>query len=295
MCGPLVSGTATPKLILVSDLPLRGGPRFVTPQMSAAILHVLRRRGFRAGAYPVAFQSCDHSTAQGLFDERKCAANAKAYAANADVIGVVGPFNSGCAHAEIPIANRASLPIVSPTNSDVGLTRQAFGAPRGALRALYPTGRHTYVRLMSPDDMAAAAAALLAQQLGATSVLVRRRRRLRSGVCRLLQARRDAPRTARRKSQLEPAQTAAPSPRCPGAAFRSAGGLSVRPPRRQCRQGIGDATRRLAAVGADRRLRWTPTGLASVRAGGVGGAGNVRKHLGTRPGTAGIRREAISA
>src|SRR6266545_5553539 len=72
-----------------------------------------------------------HSTAQtGLFDERKCAANTKAYAANADVIGVVGPYNSGCAYAEIPIANRAALPIVSPTNSDVGLTRPAFGAPR---------------------------------------------------------------------------------------------------------------------------------------------------------------------
>ena len=131
ICGPLVSGPKAPRFIVVSDLPLRGGPRFVTPQMSAAILHALRRRSFRAGGYSVAFQSCDHSTAQtGLFDERKCAANTKAYAANADVIGVVGPYNSGCAYAEIPIANRAALPIVSPTNSDVGLTRPAFGAPR---------------------------------------------------------------------------------------------------------------------------------------------------------------------
>jgi len=106
--------------------------------MSAAILHVLRTHSFRAGRYPLGYQSCDHSTAQtGLFDERKCAANTKAYAANPDVIGVVGPYNSGCAYAEIPIASRAGLPIVSPTNSDVGLTRQAFGAPRGALRALY--------------------------------------------------------------------------------------------------------------------------------------------------------------
>ena len=173
ICGPLVSGSESPRFIVVSDLPLRGGPRFVTPQMSAAILHVLRRRSFRAGRYPVAFQSCDHSTAQtGLFDERKCAANTKAYAANADVIGVVGPYNSGCAYAEIPIANRAGLAIVSPTNSDVGLTRPAFGAPRGALRALYPTGRHTYVRLMSPDDAQAAADALLARQLGAQKIFV---------------------------------------------------------------------------------------------------------------------------
>jgi DNA-binding SARP family transcriptional activator/ABC-type branched-subunit amino acid transport system substrate-binding protein/DNA-binding beta-propeller fold protein YncE len=173
ICGPVVSGSNPPRFIVVSDLPLRGGERFVTPQMSAAVLHVLRQRSFRAGRYPVAFQSCDHSTAQtGLFDPRKCAANTKAYASNPDVIGVVGPYNSGCAYAEIPIASRAGLPIVSPTNSDVGLTRRAFGAPRGALRALYPTDRRTYVRLMSPDDAEGAADALLARELGARRVLI---------------------------------------------------------------------------------------------------------------------------
>jgi YVTN family beta-propeller protein len=173
ICGPLVSGTEQARFIVVSDLPLRGGRRFVTPQMSAAILHVLREHSFRAGRYTLAFQSCDHSTAQtGLYDPRKCAANTKAYAANADVIGVVGPYNSGCAYAEIPIANHAALPIVSPTNSDVGLTRHALGAPRGALRDLYPTARRTYAHLMSPDDAQAAADALLVQRLGARRVFV---------------------------------------------------------------------------------------------------------------------------
>jgi YVTN family beta-propeller protein len=173
ICGGLVSGSEAPRYLVVSDLPLRGGPRFVTPQMSAAILHVIRARSFRAGRYPLGYQSCDHSTAQtGLFDERKCEANAKAYAADADVLGVVGPYNSGCAYAELAIAGRAGLPIVSPTNSDVGLTREAFGAPRGALQSLYPTGRRTYVRLMSPDDAEAAADALLARQLGARRLVV---------------------------------------------------------------------------------------------------------------------------
>ena len=173
ICSPLVSGSEPARLIVVSDLPLRGGPRFVTPQMSAAVLHVLRSRGFRAGRYPLAYQSCDHSTPQtGLYDDRRCAANAKAYATAADVIGVIGPYNSGCAYDEIPIASRAGLPMISPTNSDVGLTRPAFGAPRGALRALYPDGRRTYARLMSPDDAQAAADALLARRLGGRRVLV---------------------------------------------------------------------------------------------------------------------------
>jgi len=172
-CGPLITGSEPPRFIVVSDLPLRGGPRFVTPQMSAAVLHVLRSRRFRAGRYALAYQSCDHSTAQtGLYDDRKCAANAKAFAADVDVVGVVGPYNSRCAYDEIPIASRAGLPMISPTNSDVGLTRRAFGAPRGALQVLYPTGRRTYARLMSPDDAQAAADAVLARRLGARKALV---------------------------------------------------------------------------------------------------------------------------
>jgi YVTN family beta-propeller protein len=172
ICGPLVSGTDPARFIVVSDLPLRGGRRFVTPQMSAAILHVLREHSFRAGRYTLAYQSCDHSTAQTGYDPQKCAANMKAYSANADVLGVVGPYNSGCAYAEIPIANHAALPVVSPTSSDVGLTRRAPGAPRGALRALYPTGRRTFARLMTPDDVQAAADALVVERLGARSVFV---------------------------------------------------------------------------------------------------------------------------
>ena len=50
ICGPLVSGSEPAKFIVVSDLPLRGGPRFVGPQMSAAILHVLRAHSFAPAA-----------------------------------------------------------------------------------------------------------------------------------------------------------------------------------------------------------------------------------------------------
>jgi branched-chain amino acid transport system substrate-binding protein len=141
--------------------------------MSEAIRFVLRRHDFRAGSYPLAYQSCDDSTAQtGLFDVDKCAANAKAYAENPSVIGVIGPFNSGCAYAQVPITNQAGLPMVSPTNSDVGLTRPAFGMPRGATSSLYPTGKRTFARLIPADDAQGVAAAVLAHRLGAGRVYV---------------------------------------------------------------------------------------------------------------------------
>ncbi len=169
-CGGLLAGTGRSDVLIVSDLPLQGGSAFPTLQMSQAVAFVLRQHDFRAGRYRVAYQSCDDSTAQtGIFDAAKCASNGSAYGANPDVIGVVGPFNSGCAFALIPAANASpggALPVVSPTTSIVGLTRPAPRAPRQALARLYPTGRRNYVRLSPTEDYEAAANAMLARRLG---------------------------------------------------------------------------------------------------------------------------------
>ena len=64
-------------VLVVSDLPLQGGIRSRRPQMAQAITFVLRERGFRAGRFRVAYQSCDDSIGStGLYDEAKCEANA---------------------------------------------------------------------------------------------------------------------------------------------------------------------------------------------------------------------------
>ena len=173
-CGRVFYGGAGhPDRLIVSDLPLRGGPQLPARQMSQAIAFVLRQREFRAGTQRVAYQSCDDSTAQsGIFDREKCAANAKAYAAEPTVIGVVGPLNSGCAVQQIPIANRAGLALLSPTSTEVALTRAEPNAPEGALRALYPTGRRNFARLLPSEAAQGAADALLARRLGARRVAV---------------------------------------------------------------------------------------------------------------------------
>ena len=171
-CGkPLYEGDGEPRYLVVSDLALR------TPgnrEMAKAIELVFRQRGFRAGKYRVAYQSCDDSTPQiGLFDVPKCAANAKSYAAGASVIGVVGTFNSGCALSEIPFLNRAAdgpLGMVSPTNSYTGLTRRYQFAEKGELEALYPTGVRSFARVFPIDDVTGAGAALFLKRLGARRV-----------------------------------------------------------------------------------------------------------------------------
>ena len=66
--------------------------------MADAIESVLERHDFRAGRFSVGYSSCDDSTAQwGNFDLRICAANANAYRARAQLVAVIGTYNSDCA------------------------------------------------------------------------------------------------------------------------------------------------------------------------------------------------------
>ena len=162
-------GSAEPDFLIVSDLPMQlEAP--VTLPMVQAIEFVLRQHGFRAGPYNVALQSCDDATVPAAsYTEEKCTANAKRYAATLSVIAVIGPYNSGCASAEIPVGNRARpgpLPIVSPTSSYVGLTRSAPGVSPGDPGRNYPTGVRNFARVYPPDDMQGAADAVLAKRLG---------------------------------------------------------------------------------------------------------------------------------
>jgi DNA-binding SARP family transcriptional activator/ABC-type branched-subunit amino acid transport system substrate-binding protein len=177
MCEPALSGPGNrADVLIVSDLPLQGGIRITATQMAQAIAFVLRERGFRAGRFRVAYQSCDDSVARtGLFDEVKCAANARAYGAHPDVVAVIGTLNSPCAVAAVPLLNRAPggpVPMVSPFNSFVGLTRAGPGVDPRLPEALYPAGVRSYLRVFPTDDLQGAALALLARDRGRRKVFV---------------------------------------------------------------------------------------------------------------------------
>ena len=69
-------------MIVASDMPLQG-PEAAEPRAVAnAVRYVIQDHGFRAGDHVVGYQSCDDSTAQtGNTEQRRCAANAQAFAA----------------------------------------------------------------------------------------------------------------------------------------------------------------------------------------------------------------------
>jgi len=176
-CSPLrYDGAGAPGVLIVADLPLRQGVLAMTSPMVDAMTLALAHRGYKAGSYRVGLQVCDDATAANIVaDPLTCVANARAYAANPTVIGVVGPFTSTCAKLEIPILNRAlggSVAIVSPSNTYVGLTRDDPAAAKGEPSIYYPTGRRNYARVVPTDDVEVAADAMVAQKLGVKRVYV---------------------------------------------------------------------------------------------------------------------------
>lgn len=176
-CSKVVSGgVGAPDFVIVSDLGLQIPNSGVPATMVAAIKFVLAHHGFKAGRYSIGYQSCDDSTPQHPSgDLAKCAANAKAYAADASVVGVVGAWNSSCSAVELPLLDRSPtgpLALVSPTNTATGLTHASGGSAPGEPGRYYPSGRRDFVRLVAPDDFQGIAAALLAKQLQLHRVFV---------------------------------------------------------------------------------------------------------------------------
>ena len=145
--------------------------------MQQSIQFVLEKQfKFKAGNYTVGYQGCDDSTAQtGAWDSAKCSSNARAYASERTLIGVLGTFNSGCAKLEVPILNRAPggpIAMLSSANTNVGLTHNAPWNSPGEPGIYYPTGIRNYARVAATDDYQGPAAADLMKAKGIKSVFI---------------------------------------------------------------------------------------------------------------------------
>jgi branched-chain amino acid transport system substrate-binding protein len=82
------------------------------------------------------------------------AANIRSLLADSEVMAVVGPFNSGVAVAEIPVATNGGLLLMSPANTNPGLTLEAYAAARGINFAqLHPAGSKEYYFRVPANDV----------------------------------------------------------------------------------------------------------------------------------------------
>jgi branched-chain amino acid transport system substrate-binding protein len=81
--------------------------------------------------------------------------NVQSFIADADVMAMVGPFNSNVAKAEMPVLNNGNLANISPSNTNETLTKPEFGQTA----TLRPKGIVTYFRVCTTDDIQGPAAA----------------------------------------------------------------------------------------------------------------------------------------
>jgi branched-chain amino acid transport system substrate-binding protein len=176
LCGPVsYEGPGRPDVLIALSSGLQGVYRPHGVQNAQAMKLVLARRGWRAGEHRVGMQVCEETSARtGSSSPARCARNARAFAANRAVLGVVGPLTSVCAATMLPILNRGPdgpVPMIG-TNTYVGLTRAAPGTAPGEPGKYIPSGRRSYVRLVPADDTQAAVGALMARRLGRTRAFV---------------------------------------------------------------------------------------------------------------------------
>jgi branched-chain amino acid transport system substrate-binding protein len=176
-CGPIrYEGDGDPDYLIASDFPLQGANRALTTEMADAVEFALKERDWKIGDLTIGFQSCDDSTAQaGSWDSAKCTANARSYASNEKMLGLIGTFNSGCAKLVIPVLNRAQngpTPMVSPSNTYPGLTEGGPGTEAGEPDNYYPSGKRNYARVVWNDQFQGAANAQYAKELGLKKIFI---------------------------------------------------------------------------------------------------------------------------
>ncbi len=171
--APACSRGVAPRVIRIGvDLPLSGaGGRAGMPALNGVRFFVHQHPTI--DGFTVEVVARDDAVGD-VRDPRRGAANIKALASDPLVVGVIGPFDSSVARAEVPIANAVDLAMVSPAVSSRCLTKEPFlpaglnpthaeiscevaGLPTPA--SLRPSGTNNFFRLATTDDLQGPAAA----------------------------------------------------------------------------------------------------------------------------------------
>jgi branched-chain amino acid transport system substrate-binding protein len=142
---------------VATDLPLTGGDATDGPFPAYAAQLAVEQANQKKtlGGCTLKYVSKDDSSvAKNGHDPAQGAQNITALAADSSVMGVVGPFNSSVALAEIPKASAAHLAVISPSNTNPCLTAVVAVCSDPTINintaSLYQ-GPHTYFRVIASD------------------------------------------------------------------------------------------------------------------------------------------------
>ncbi|MGE5335617.1 MAG: branched-chain amino acid ABC transporter substrate-binding protein [Nitrososphaerota archaeon] len=153
-CGANGGGSGGKEIKIATDLPVSGTDAAVgLPTQYGADLAVQQNKDLGNGYTLSIIHKNDEGTSGP--DPSVGAANIQALVADASVMAIVGPFNSGVAKQEIGIANGSGIVLMSPTNTNPGLTKKEFADANGInFDLLHPAGKpEYYFRLCGTDDV----------------------------------------------------------------------------------------------------------------------------------------------
>ncbi|MEO6913336.1 MAG: branched-chain amino acid ABC transporter substrate-binding protein [Candidatus Baltobacteraceae bacterium] len=150
------------------DLPLSGADTFAGQTTANGALLAIDQAKPKApaGLNLAAFVLDD--AVQGVHSAQQGAANTRTFIADPSVLGMIGPYNSDVAAAEIPLTNAAGLVQVSASTVSDGLT---LGADAAQLRRANPS-INNFFRVCTTDSRQGSAGAQFARKLGLKRVYI---------------------------------------------------------------------------------------------------------------------------
>jgi branched-chain amino acid transport system substrate-binding protein len=164
------SGGGTIKI--VSSLPMTGSANAQTTTIINGIKMAIDEAGGKAAGHTLAFEAWDDASAKkGDWDPEVEAANAERAAKDPDVMVYIGTYNSGAAKISIPILNSANVTMISPANTQTGLTKPNMGEP-GEPEMYRKSGKITYFRVVPADDIQGKVGAEWIKAMGGKTVYI---------------------------------------------------------------------------------------------------------------------------
>jgi branched-chain amino acid transport system substrate-binding protein len=141
------SGTV---ITIGADLPLSGGDASDGVPTKNGVLLAIKDANDQhlVPGFTIAADPRDDAV-NGVHDPGQGAKNVQSLASDNTVLGIVGPFNSNVAQAEIPLSNTLGIALVSPANTNPDLTK---GPKALQLRPQNPDSI-TYFRVCATDDV----------------------------------------------------------------------------------------------------------------------------------------------
>ncbi|MBO0683065.1 MAG: branched-chain amino acid ABC transporter substrate-binding protein [Candidatus Dormibacteraeota bacterium] len=149
-------GSSKGEIDIGVDLPMSGAEASNGVPTLNGVKYAVQKEGTVNG-FKIGIVSLDDAV-NGKHDPQKGAQNVQQLLSNNKVLAMVGPFNSNVGEAEIPVANRQDLAMISPANTNPCLTKeyqQGGGCNKYAgftPESLRPTGKNNYFRVAGTDD-----------------------------------------------------------------------------------------------------------------------------------------------